>query len=310
LVKNADILVENYRPQVKFRLKIDYETLKKINPRLIYCSVSGFGQTGPCADRAGFDQIAQGMSGLMSITGFPGSGPCRVGVAIGDSVAAMFATYGILAALLARKESGVGQFIETSLLEGLVALLGFQSGIYFGTGKTPPQLGNDHGTVAPYGTYRTQDGFINISAGHQKMWEKLCQILKLDALPNDPRFKTIPDRVQNKDALRILMEKVLLQKPVAEWVEILNQEGIPSGPILAIDQVFQDEQVLHQKMLLEVDHATAGKIKMIGFPVKMSETPCQVSLPPPAFGQHTHEILKGLNYTDEEITELKKNGII
>ncbi len=310
LVKDADILVENYRPQVKFRLKIDYATLQEINPRLLYCSVSGFGQTGPWADRAGFDQIAQGLSGFMSITGFAGSGPCRVGVAIGDSVAAMFATYGILAAFVERKESGVGQYIETSLLESLVALLGFQSGIYFGTGKAPLQLGNDHGTVAPYGTYRTQDGYINIAAGTQRMWEKLCQVLKLDELLNDPKFQTIPDRVQNKDELRVLLEKILVQRPVAEWVEILNNEGIPCGPILTIDQVFTDEQVLHQKMLLEVDHATAGRIKMIGFPVKMSRTPCQITLPPPALGQHTQEILKGLDYSDEEIEELKKSGII
>lgn len=310
LVKNADILVENYRPQVKFRLKIDYATLKEINPRLIYCSVSGFGQTGPWADRAGFDQIAQGISGFMSITGFAGSGPCRVGVAIGDSVAAMFAAYGVLAALVERNESGMGQYIETSLLEGLVAVLGFQAGIYFSTEKTPLQLGNDHGTVAPYGTYRTKDGYINIAAATQRMWEKLCQVLKLDELINDPRFQTIPDRVQNKDELRGLMEKILVQKTVAEWVEILNKEGIACGPIYTVEQVFKDEQVLHQKMLLEADHATAGRIKMIGFPVKMSRTPCQIALPPPAFGQHTYEILKGLNYSDEEIKELKKSGII
>jgi CoA:oxalate CoA-transferase len=310
LVKNADILVENYRPQVKFRLKIDYATLKEINPLLIYCSVSGFGQTGPWADRAGFDQIAQGMSGFMSITGLPGSGPCRVGVAIGDSVAAIFATYGILAALVERRESGMGQYIETSLLEALVAILGFQAGIYFGTGKTPPQLGNDHGTVAPYGTYQTKDGYINIAAVTQRMWIKLCQILKLDELINDPRFQTIPDRVQNKCELRILLERILVQKTVADWVEILNKAGIPSGSILTVDQVFKNEQVLHQKMLLEVDHKTAGRLKMIGFPVKLSRTPCQITLPPPAFGQHTYEILKELKYSDEEIMELKKSGVV
>jgi crotonobetainyl-CoA:carnitine CoA-transferase CaiB-like acyl-CoA transferase len=310
LIKNADIFVENFRPQVKIRLKIDYPKLKEINPRLIYCSISGFGQTGPWADRPGFDQIAQGMSGLMSVTGFPESGPTRVGVAIGDSVAGIFAAYGILAALFEREKSGLGQFIETSLLEGLVAVLGFQAAKYFGTGETPLQQGNDHGTIAPYGTYRTKDGYINIAAGNQKMWEKLCEILGVEDLIYELRFQTMPDRVQNKEALKEIIEKNLARKTTEEWVEILNKGGIASGPIYTIDQVFRDEQVSHQKMLLEVEHSIAGKIKMIGFPVKMGRTPCRIALAPPHLGQNTNEILKELNYSEEEIKELKQSGII
>lgn len=252
LIRNADVFVENFRPRVKERLKIDYLAAREINPRLIYCSISGFGQTGPWADRPGFDQIAQGMSGLMSVTGFPESGPTRVGVAIGDSIAGMFAAYGILAALFERERSGLGQFIETSLLEGLVAVLGFQAAKYFGSGETPLQQGNDHGTIAPYGTFKTKDRNINIAAGRQKMWENLCKILGREDLINDARFKTIPDRVKNKDALRVILEGKLASKSSEEWVEILNKQGIPCGPIYNIDQVFRDNQVLHQKMLLEI----------------------------------------------------------
>lgn len=310
LIKDADIFVENFRPPVKERLKIGYSNLSSINPRLIYCSISGFGQTGPWADRPGFDQIAQGMSGLMSVTGFPGSGPTRMGVAIGDSIAGIFAAHGILAALFERERSGVGQFIETSLLEGLVAVLGFQAAKYFATGETPLQQGNDHGTIAPYGTYKTKDGCINIASGRQKMWEKLCQLLEMENLIHDPRFKTIPDRVQNKDSLKDLLEQKLVAKATEEWVELLNHQGIACGPIYTIDQTFRDRQVLHQEMLMEIEHGTAGRIKMVGFPVKLSRTPCRIACPPPCFGQHTNEILKELDYSEEEIDEFQKEGII
>ena len=310
LAKDADVFVENYRPQVKKRLKIDYPALSEINPRLIYCSISGFGQTGPWSERPGFDQIAQGMSGLMSVTGFPEYGPTRVGVAIGDSVCGIFAAYGITTALVEREKSGRGQFLETSLLEGLISVLGFQAAKYFATGETPLPQGNDHAVNAPYGTYRTKDGYINIATATKKMWEILCQILGMTDLMNDPRFLKDADRVKNKKELRELMEEQLASKTSAEWVEILNQEGIPCGTINTIDQVFQDKQVLHQQMLLEVDHLTAGKIKMIGFPVKMERTPAHISLPPPVLGQHNHEILKGLNYSDEAIEDLRKREII
>jgi formyl-CoA transferase len=310
MVKGADILVENWRPDVKRRLKIDYPILKEINPRLIYCSISGFGQKGPWSNRPGFDQIAQGMSGLMSVTGFPESVPTRVGVAIGDSVAALFATYGILAALFEREKSGLGQHIETSLLEGLIAVLGFQAAKYFGFGEAPLQQGNDHATFAPYGTYKTQDGYINIAAATEKMWESLCRILEIENLIHDPRFETGTDRVNNKDILRDIMENKLEKRPTEEWVEILYQEEIACGPIYNLEQVFKDKQVLHQQMLLNFDHPICGLIQLIGFPVKLERTPCRMNLAPPYLGQHTKEILRELNYSEEKVDELKNNNVI
>ncbi len=309
MIKGADVFVENFRPGVKKRLKIDYPILKEINGKIIYCSISGFGQTGPWADRPGFDQIAQGMSGLMSVTGFPGSGPTRVGVAIGDSIAGMFGAYGILAALFERERSGSGQFLETSLLEGLIAVLGFQAARYFATGETSLQQGNDHGTLAPYGTFKTKDGNVNIAAGRQKMWEKLCKVLEMEELIQDTRFRTLPDRAGNKELLKEIIDKKLASQRTEEWVEILNRQGIACGPIYALDQVFSDEQILHRQMLLEVEHRIAGKIKMIGFPVKLGLTPCEVKYPPPFLGQHTDEILEKLDYSKKEIQELRRNGI-
>lgn len=310
LVKGADIFIENYKPQTKIRLKIDYPVLKKINPRLIYCSVSGFGQTGLWSARPGFDQIAQGLSGLMSITGFPDAVPTRVGVAIGDSVASLFATYGILAALIERSASGRGQYLETSLLEGLIAVLGFQAAKYFGTDTPPLPQGNDHASFAPYGTYKTKDGYINIAAATGEMWQNLCEILGLKALIDDPKFKTMTDRVRNKDTLRETMEEKLSKKTNVEWIDILNEGGIACGPINRIDQVFNDDHVRQRKMLMEVEHPLAGMIKLIGFPVKMGRTPCQIKHPPPYLGQHTDDILSELNFSVEEISHLKQNGVI
>ncbi len=310
LIKGADVFVENYRPRVKSKLKIDYGAMREINPRLIYCSISGFGQTGPWAETPGFDQIAQGMSGLMSVTGFPETGPTRVGVAIGDSVCALFAVYGILGALLERERSGQGQFIETSLLEGLIAVLGFQAAKYFGTGEAPLPQGNDHAALAPYGTYKTRDGYINIAAGTTKMWEELCRQLGLQDLLHDPRFLTMRDRVEHKDDLRANLESKLVSRKTADWMDVLSKAGIACGPIYTLDQVFHDPQVLHQQMLLSAEHPTSGKIKMIGFPVKMSRTPCALSLPPPSLGKHTMEILKELNFSEEEIRALRETGII
>ncbi len=310
LVKDADVFVENYKPRTKVDLKIDYAALKEINPRLIYCSISAFGQTGPWSDRPGFDQIAQGMSGLMSITGFPGADPTRAGVAIGDSAAGLFATIGILAALNERNQSGVGQYIETSLLESLIALLGFQAAKYFGTGERPGPQGNNHASFAPYGTYKTKDGHINIAAGTEKMWFNLCRLLKLENLIEDPRFNSMPQRVKHKDRLSEILESRLRQKSTAHWIEILNDNGIAGGPIYGIDEVFQDEHVLERQMLMEVEHPLAEKIKLIGFPIKMTRTPCRVKHPPPLFGQHTNEILKELNYSDERVAALKKDNII
>jgi len=310
LATTADIILENFRPAVKRKLKIGYEDLKGDNPRLIYASISGFGQDGPYENRAGFDLIAQGMSGLASVTGWKETGPVRVGVAIGDSLAGIFATYGILLALFEREKSGKGQRVETSLLEGLVAVLGFQAAKYFGSQERPERLGNDHGMVAPYGTFRTKDGYMNIAAGNQAMWTRLAKTLGLEQLTNDERFLTVAERVKNLAELARLIEEKLAEKTNKEWEALLDEAGVANGPILHIDEVFQDPQVLHQEMLLEMDHPRAGKIKTLGFPVKLSQTPAQLKGPPPYLGQHTEEVLQELGYSPREVEIMRKEGVI
>ena len=310
LVVGADVVAENYRPGVKKKLKIDYETLREINPRLIYCSISGFGQTGPYGDRPGFDPIAQGMSGLSSVTGWEETGPVRVGVAIGDSLGGMFGMYGVLLALIERDRSGEGQWVQTSLLEGLIAVLGFQAAKYFATGKRPERQGNDHAMMSPYGTFRTRDGFINIAAGNQGMWERLARALGLEELIEDGRFRTVSDRMENRSALTALLEEKLGERTSAAWEGVLNEAGVANGPILHLDEVFEDPQVLHQEMLLEQDHPTIGKIKQIGFPTKLSRTPASLRLPPPLMGEHTDEVLGELGYSPEEIQAMRKEGVL
>jgi crotonobetainyl-CoA:carnitine CoA-transferase CaiB-like acyl-CoA transferase len=310
LTSTADIVIENFRPNVKRKLKIDYDDLKETNPNLIYASISGFGQSGPYENRAGFDPIAQGMSGLASVTGFKHTGPIRVGVAIGDSMGGIFGAMGILLALFEREKNGKGQRVETSLLEGLVAVLGMQAAKYFGTNERPEPQGNDHPFAAPYGTFKAKDAYMNIAAGNQAMWERLAKALGLANLISDERFVTYGDRIKNRPELTRLIEEKLAEKTTKEWEEILNEVGVANGPILYVDEVFRDPQVLHQKMLLEMDHPAAGKIKSIGFPIKLSQTPAQVRMPPPLMGQHTEEVLSELGYSTQQIETMRKEGVI
>lgn len=310
LVSDADVLVENYRPNVKEKLKIDYDTLKEINPRLIYCSISGFGQAGPYVDRPGFDPIAQGMSGLCSITGREDTGPIRVGIAIGDSLGGIFAAYGILLAIIEREKSGQGQRVESSLLDGLIAVLGMQAAKYFATGERPKPQGNDHPMLSPYGTFKTKDGHIIIGAGYQAMWERLTKAMGLDHLINDKRFLTAVDRVKNRLELTKILEDKLVEKTNKQWEEIFNKAGVPNGPILYIDEVFKDPQVFHQKMLLEMDHPAIGRIKMLGFPTKLSRTPATLRLAPPLMGQHTEEVLRELGCNTNDIETMRRDGVL
>ncbi len=310
LAKEADVVVESFRPNVKHKLGVDYEALSALNPGLIYCSISGFGQDGPLANRPGFDPIAQGMSGFMSVTGFPETGPIRAGVAIGDSLGGIFAMYGILLALIERNRSGKGQYVSTSLLEGLVGILGFQAAKFFGTNQVPERTGNDHAMMSPYGTFKTKDGHINIAAGNQGMWERLCKTLGLEALIEDARFLTVKDRVLNRPELSRLLNEKLKEKNSGEWIEILNNGGIACGPILNIKEVFENEQVLHLKMLEEMDHPLCGKIKTIGIPTKLSRTPGSVRTPPPLKGEHTDEVLKELGLSEEVIASYHENKIV
>src|SRR5258706_1862235 len=248
LVQKADVVVENFRPDVKTRLGIDYETLSKINPRLVYGSISGFGQDGPYRDRPGYDQIAQGLGGLMSVTGLPGQGPVRVGIPIADLTAGIFLAQGVLVALLERERSGRGQWVHTSLLEAMVRMLDFQATRWLIGKEIPPQAGNDHPTGIPTGVFKTADGHMNIAASGQHMYRRLCEALDVKPLVDDPRFKTPQDRSKNRLACNAELEKATVGKTSAEWVEILNKAGVPCGPILNVKEVFEDEQIRHLKL--------------------------------------------------------------
>jgi len=310
LVARADVVVENFRPDVKKRLGIDYETLSRINPRLVYGSISGFGQTGPYADRPGYDQIAQGMGGLMSITGLPGQGPVRVGIPVADLTAGMYLAEGILVALLERERSGKGQWVHTSLLQAMVTMLDFQAARWLIDGEVPPQAGNDHPTGIPTGVFTTADGHINIAASGQTMYRRLCTALGAPELVDDPRFKTIHDRSKNRKQLNAELDRVLVKKTSAEWIEALNTAGVPSGPIYDVRQVFEDPQIRHLGMAQTVRHPERGEMKVQGLPAVLSRTPGAIRRPAPTHGQHTDEILRELGYTPEEITGLRKDGAV
>jgi crotonobetainyl-CoA:carnitine CoA-transferase CaiB-like acyl-CoA transferase len=309
LVTKTDVLVENYRPDVKRRLGIDYADLRPLNPRLIYASISGFGQTGPYRDRPGYDQIAQGMGGLMSITGPPGGGPWRVGIPVADLSAGLLAAQGILVALIERERSGEGQWVHTSLLEAMVSMLDFQATRWLIGKEVPPQAGNNHPTGIPTGTFKVKDGHINIAASGQHMWRRLCDALDAAALYEDPRFSTPGRRSQNRDALTVALEEKLRTKTSSEWIAALNAAGVPCGPILTIDQVFANEQVQHLELAREIDHPQLGAIQVLGLPVTLSRTPGAIRTPTPEKGEHAGEILRELGMNAEEIRRLHEEGV-
>ncbi len=310
LVQKADVLVENYRPDVKKRLGIDYEDLKPLNPRLVYASISGFGQTGPYKDRPGYDQIAQGMGGLMSITGQPGSGPWRVGIPVADLSAGLLAAQGVFVALLERERSGEGQWVHTSLLEAMVSMLDFQATRWLIGKEVPPQAGNNHPTSIPTGAFKVKDGHINIASGGQHMWKRLCNVLGADELYDDLRFSSPGRRSRNRDELTVEMEKQLAKKTGAEWIEALNTAGVPSGPILSIDQVFTNEQVQHLGLATPIEHPEIGSIEVLGSPVTLSRTPGGVRTPTPEKGEHSEEILRDLGLSAEDIHRLREDEVV
>jgi crotonobetainyl-CoA:carnitine CoA-transferase CaiB-like acyl-CoA transferase len=310
LAARADVRVENFRPDVKHRLGIDYETLARINPRLIYGSISGFGQTGPYRDRPGYDQIAQGLGGLMSITGLPGQGPVRVGIPVADLTAGLFLAHGVLVALLERERSGRGQWVHTSLLQAMVTMLDFQAARWLIDGEIPPQAGNDHPTGIPTGVFTTADGHINIAASGQVMYRRLCEAIGAAHLLDDPRFTSMADRSRNRQAMNAELNKVLVARTSAEWIEILNRAGVPSGPILNVREVFGDEQVQHLGLAQPVTHPERGEIRVQGLPVALSRTPGMIRWAAPTHGQHTEEILAELGYSPEEIAELRRDGAV
>jgi formyl-CoA transferase len=310
LAAEADVIIEGFRPGVMKRLGAGYDELKKLNPRLIYCSLSGFGQDGPYRDRPGYDQIAQGMGGLMSITGLSGQGPVRAGIPVADLTAGLFLAQGILVALLERERSGRGQWVHTSLLQAMVTMLDFQATRWLMDGEIPPQAGNDHPTSIPTGVFRTRDGHINVAASGHTMFRRLCEALGVPALADDPRFATILDRSRHRQALNAELETVLVTRSGAEWIEILNAAGVPSGPILNVREVFENEQVRHLGLAQPVRHPTLGELRVQGLPAVLSRTPGAVRTPAPDPGEHTDDILAELGYSAEEIARLRKDGVV
>lgn len=310
MVKEADVVVENFRPDVKKRLGIDYKTLSKINPRLVYASISGFGQDGPYASRPGFDQIAQGMGGLMSITGLPGQGPMRVGIPIADLTAGLFASLGILVALLEREKSKKGQHIATSLLQAQIFMLDFQGARWLMQGEVAKQAGNNHPTSIPTGVFKTADGHINIATTGQKIWERFCNTLGAPELIKQPDYETGALRSKNRDALNAKIDRLTATKTSADWVERFNTAGVPCGPIYSIDQVYADPQVVHLGMAQSVKKKDKKILRMAGQPMTLSRTPSKLVAPPPGLGEHTNTVLKEFGFKPKEIAALRKAGAI
>jgi crotonobetainyl-CoA:carnitine CoA-transferase CaiB-like acyl-CoA transferase len=306
MVKKSDVLVENFRPDVKKRLGIDYKALAKVNPRIVYASISGFGQDGPYAERPGFDQIAQGMGGLMSITGLPGQGPVRVGIPIADLSAGLFAALGILVALLEREKSRKGQHIETSLLQAQIFMLDFQAARYLVDGDVAQQAGNNHPTSIPTGVFKTKDGYINIATTGQRMWQRLCESADAAALLAKPEYQTAALRSKNRDALNAEIDGYLVSRTSTDWVERFNKAGVPCGPIYAIDQMFADPQVRHLGIAQSVTKKDKSKMRLVAQPVSLSRTPSRLAARPPELGEHTDAVLKEFGFSARDIAALHK----
>jgi crotonobetainyl-CoA:carnitine CoA-transferase CaiB-like acyl-CoA transferase len=310
LVETADVVVENYRPDVKDRLGIAYEDLKAVNPRIILASISGFGQSGPYRGRAGFDQIAQGMGGLMWLTGLPGQGPVRAGVAVADSTAGVYAATGILVALAERERSGEGQWVHTSLLQAQIALNDFQCARYLVDGVVPEQAGNDHPYSTPMGVVRTSDGFINIGVGGEGQWRAFCRAIERQDLFGHPDYATQEVRLRNRPNLKAELEAVFVQRTSGDWLARLEEAGVPAGPIYRMDEVFADPQVEHLGMAAPVTHPERGEIRVVAQPVTLSRTPPAVVAAVPDPGAHTREVLAEAGFDEAEIDRLKATGIV
>ncbi len=310
MLESADVLVENFRPGVLARLGLAPESLLERFPRLVGASISGFGSQGPYAERPGFDQIAQGLSGFMSLTGTRESGPTRAGIALSDLLAGIFAAHGIQLALLARERTGRGQWVETSLLEATVGVLSWAAGIYFETGRDPGPAGQHHPLASPYGRFRAADGYLNIAAGSDGMWRRLAAELRHPDWCEDPRFRDAGARLRHREELTRAIEQVLAGDSVARWVERLNAVSVPCGPVLDLSQVFRDPQVLARGMLQELPHPELGTFRTTGLPVKLSSTPGRIARRPPLHGEHTDEVLAAAGYSCDEIEALRRAEVI
>lgn len=314
LAQGADVLLENYKVGGLRQYGLDYASLAKLNPRLIYCSVTGFGQTGPYAPRAGYDFIIQGLGGLMSITGerddLPGGGPQKVGVAVSDLMTGMYATIAVLAALAEREKSGLGQHVDMALLDTQVAMTANMAMNYLASGKPPVRAGNAHPNIVPYQTFAASDGHIIVAVGNDGQFTRLCEIAEAPELATDPRFATNPARVKHRSILVPLLAERIGRKPMRFWSEALQAAGVPCGPINDLAQVFDDPQVQHRGMRIELPHPTAGKVPLVASPIKLSRTPVEHRSAPPLLGQHTDEVLAGIGLDEQAIAALRAQGVV
>ena len=311
LARDADIIIENYRPGVTRKLGIDYEAIKAVNSGIIYCSVSGFGQTGPYSKKGGFDIIAQGMSGIMTMTGAPGGRPAKVGIAMNDIAAGSTALYSILAAYIKRLKTGEGAYLDTSLLEAGLAWTYWEFGAYFGGGEIPIATGTRHRRSTPYQAYRTQDAYVTVGANNEKLWTAFCrQVIERPELLEDPRFKTLAARLKHIDELEQVIESVLTQQPTAHWVPKLDAAGVPGGPVFNYPQALENEHAQARKMVVEIDHPRIGRMKVLGNPVKSTTELARSRAPAPWLGQHSGEVLKDLGQTEGEIAALFADGVV
>ena len=312
LAEKSDILLENFRPGVTKKLRVDYPTLAGKNPRLIYCSISSYGYSGPYRDRLAYDLVLQAMGGLMGITGEPGRPPVRIGVALSDIGAGMYAAISILAAFAARARTGKGQWIDVSLLDTTVSWLTYMAAYYFATGKNPEKAGSTHPTIVPYQCFKTEDNeYVALAIGNDKLFQNFCRAISNEKLAEDPRFSTNPSRVAHRNQLVPMLEEIFAQKPRDEWLRIFAKADVPAGPVSSIQEIFSDPQILYRKMLVRIQHSTAGEISQIGIPMIFSDTNAEIRSPPPALGEHAEEILgKLLGYDAKRIAELRNEGVI